>query len=268
MLTVFLAPPEPIAKALDEVVLVQTTGMTLVAAKCRASGADRVRTLTVRGKVGTAVLPDEWGTVPCAVKKSELEGWDYTAGEEQTSMDIRARAVVIDGAPPAILVSVRAGFEHVHRFHALFVGAKEGRVKRAWERGDGQGPAVSRVDLQDGALTFTWTFDYGGEDLADGWYRKRASWDPKKSAIVETDAPAWMVIASTRDSLLAAREIETDLESACGLRDLLVFETDAWPTLAKGKWIVAQPAVSSSSADAQLAALQKCAPDAYVKPVR
>ena len=184
-------------------------------------------------------------------------------------MDIRARPVAIAGAPPSLLVSVQAGFEHTHRSHWLFVGEKDGRVKRAWEGGDGQGPSYSRVDLEDGALYLTTTFDYGGEDFADSWSRRRASWDAKKRVISETDAPAWAAIVASRDSLLSAREVEEALEKACDRRDLLVLETDAWASLAKGAWFVtAPPSKSRAGADAEAAALSKCAPDAYVKALR
>ena len=263
LIAVLLAPPA------SEVVLVQGSSLTLVATTCKAVGAERVRTLTVRGKSGSVEVPADWGTIPCRIEKSEEETWDFVAGEEELSMDIRARPVAITGAHASMLVSVQAGYEHTKRSHWLFVGEKDGRVKRAWDGGDGQGPSFSRVDIADGALFFTSTFDYGGEDLADMWSLKKAAWDPKKRAIVESDVPTWAAIAASRESLLEARAVEAALEKACDRRDLLVLETEGWPKLTKGLFFVTAPPVATKAeADAARGALAKCAPDAYVKAIR
>ncbi len=226
------------------------------------------RALRVRrgGAKRTATLSAPYDTLTCDVKAAG-PGGDWTGGEESTAWTLRLHAVEIPGGPAALLVTHAAGYEHVHRQHALFVADAKG-VARAWEGSEGQGPTSSRVEVQDGRLLFSRTLDLGDGDPADTWALSELHWDAGRKKVVERPAEAWAVILRTEDSVAAVRAAEAKLEAGCQGAKLLAVDANDFPRLTRDKWVVASFQLSRQGADAELQRLMPCAPDAYLKRVQ
>ncbi|AKQ65870.1 hypothetical protein A176_002782 [Myxococcus hansupus] len=214
----------------------------------------------------TATLSAPYDTLTCDVAASESEG-DWTGGEESTSWSLHVRTVSLPGGPTALLITHAAGFEHVHRRHALFIADAKGAT-RAWEGDEGQGPTSSRVEVQDGRLLFSRTLDLGEGAPADTWALSELRWDAGRKKVVTRPAEAWAVILRTEDSLSAVREAEARLEAGCPSAKLLAVDTNDFPRLTRDKWVVASFLPSRQGAEAELQRLRPCAPDAYLKRVQ
>ncbi|MFY1832290.1 hypothetical protein ACN47A_40715 [Myxococcus fulvus] len=227
------------------------------------------RALRVRGGEAkrTATLSAPYDALTCDVAKATEGGWDWGGGEESTSWNLRVRAVALPGGPTALLVTHQAGFEHVHRQHALFVADATG-ARRAWEGREGMGPSSSSVEVQDGRLLFSRTLDLGGGEQADGWALFELRWDAERKKVVERPAEAWAVILRTADTVSEARAAEPPLEAACQGTPLLTVDTNDFRRLTRDKWAVASLHPSRQGAEAVLERLRTCAPGAYLRRVQ
>lgn len=255
-------------EAAREIVLASagsTPRLEAVAGACHGG----LRTLRIRRlpEGDPATLPEPWNTLPCGLAKSSEPGWDWSGGEESTSASVRLQPVELKGGPVALLVTVEAGFEHVHRMHALFLPGPKG-VTRAWEGDEGQGPTSSTVQVDDGGLVFRTTFSVGEEGVEDAWSLTQVRWDVTRKKLVERPASAWGLILATEDSLERARAAEKELEPRCEGTDLLVTSTGGFPRLTQGKWVVARFFPSRQEAETSRKGLRACAPGAYVKRAR
>lgn len=219
------------------------------------------------GAKSTATLSEPYDALTCNVAKSTAPGWSWTGGDESTSWDLHLRAVELQGGPTALLITHAAGYEHVHRQHALFLADAKG-VTRAWEGTEGQGPTSSSVEVQDGRLLFSRTLDIGVGESADRWALTELRWDAGRKKVVERPAEAWAVILRTEDSVPAARVAEAQLEADCKGATLLMVDTNDFARLTRDKWVVASFLPTRQGAEAALRRLRPCAPDAYLKRVQ
>ncbi|NOJ79501.1 hypothetical protein HNV28_14315 [Myxococcus xanthus] len=215
----------------------------------------------------TATLSEPYDALTCDVVKATASGWNWTGGDESTSWTLHLRAVDLLGGPTALLITHAAGYEHVHRQHALFLADAKG-VTRAWEGTEGQGPTSSSVEVQDGRLLFTRTLDIGVGDSADSWALSELRWDVGRKKVVERPAEAWAVILRTEDSVPAARAAEARLEADCKGSTLLMVNTNDFARLTRDKWVVASFLPTRQGAEVALRRLRPCAPDAYLKRVQ
>ncbi|MFB1485243.1 hypothetical protein [Corallococcus sp. RDP092CA] len=215
----------------------------------------------------TATMSEPYGQLTCDVAKASEPGWDWSGGKESSAWDLRLRAVDLKGGPKALLITQRLNFEYVHQQHALFLTDAAG-ITRAWEGVESSGPATSSVDVQGGRILFSHTVDLGDGDLADTWALSELGWDAARKKVTERPAEAWAIILGTETSVIQARAAEARMEAECNGATLLTVDTNEFPRLPQGRWVVASFLTSRKAADTALERLRACAPGASLKRVQ
>ncbi len=184
----------------------------------------------------------------------------WSAGEEEGTVTASARLLPLPGksAPPAVLVSQGAGFEHFKRRHSAYA-VVQGKIKKVWSRAEPAGPHVSWVLSPPGRppvhlSVFLQPDDSGPDKLA----AHELVWSEGRSLLAERGGASGLqgVVAGTYGSVADAQAAR----SAACLADYWVIDT--WPL----KWTLPQryalvlPASRRTAASAEVARLKRCQP--------
>jgi hypothetical protein len=212
----------------------------------------------------TATMPDHWSNTSCGLAR-ESDRW--IAREERFEMSVAVHDAPLGEGVHGVLVSIEAGFEHVHRSHALFVEV-DGVARRVWNDGDSVGPAGSSATPSADGIDFEYSLGWWPEDLdeqPDLWRGERIVWDAGARRAVRSVLFAFATIAGTYQSIAAARADQAAMHSKCRGAQLLVLKTDDLRKLAPGKVALASVATTKAGAQNTLAKLIRCGVRGYVK---
>jgi hypothetical protein len=114
----------------------------------------------------------------------------FATGNEATSVSVAARPVHLDKARTALLVTQRAGWEHLKHHHDLFA-VDNGKLNRLWSGAEGPGPTWSSTDVISGPgqsqqILYFSAFQYPNADMPDTLSVTRIAWDTQHKKIVES----------------------------------------------------------------------------------
>jgi hypothetical protein len=236
------------------------------AGPCRSGSRPLTVQVLVNGRAPdevTATMPDHWSNTPCGLAR-EKDRW--IARKERFEMSIAVHDAPLGDGVHGLLVSIEAGFEHVHRLHALFVEV-DGVAQQVWNDGDSAGPAGSSATPSADAIDFEyslgWPEDF--DDEPDLWRGERIVWEAATRRAVRSARPAFATIVGTYPSIAPARADQAAIHSKCRGTRLLVLKTDDFPRLAPNKVALASVAATRAGARDTLAKLSRCGVQGYVK---
>lgn len=235
---------------------------------CREASRQLTVHLVVNGTATpdrfAATMPEDWSATLCGLARQKDE---WVAREERAAMSLVVRDAPMGGGSHGALISVAAGFEHVHRAHALFLEVG-GVARRVWDRNDGVGPSMSWAIPSSSGIDFVYQLSWRPdllEDLPDAWKGERIEWNPAAKGIARSRLRAYAMIAGTYSTIAAARAEQVALDSKCRVPRLLVLETDEFVKLTPKKVALASIATTTRAARDALIELRRCGVQGYVK---
>jgi hypothetical protein len=217
-----------------------------------------------------------WAADPADTRPAR--GWFN--GEEESSIGLYPRLVWLDARRQGLLVSCEGGFEHVHRWHQLFVGA-DASMKMAWEDGDEVGPRYTwMVPVSQAGhppyFLFLNVFSYPDDTEPDTWSVTRYQWSQARTRLERRGmAGSYATILGSFPAVAEAHAFrkkvnEVGQERKCGLPYLDVLATDVYPKLRPHLYIVAAMSVEKWAAEAKRKNIKACnkSLDPYTKRVQ
>lgn len=184
----------------------------------------------------------------------------WSAGEEEGTVTASARLLPLPGkaAPPAVLVSQRAGFEHLKRRHSAYA-VVQGKIKKVWSRAETAGPHVSWVLSPPGRppvhlSVFLQPDDSGPDKLA----AHELVWSEARSLLTERGGASGLqgVVAGTYESVADAQAARS---TAC-LAEYWVIDTQPLKWALPQRYALVLPASRRAAASAEVARLKRCQP--------
>jgi hypothetical protein len=160
----------------------------------RLVSGDRLLDLAILSWDGTTqdataeAVDAQWGAGDPLGAAPQLKAW--ATGEEANYLSTVARTARVTPKQMGLLVTQRAGWEHLRHRHDLFMndGAK---IHREWSAEEGTGPTwsssdtISNPDKTDQILHYS-AFQQPAPDKPDDLGVSRVSWDLQQQKIVET----------------------------------------------------------------------------------
>ncbi len=188
----------------------------------------------------------------------------WAAGEGEGTVTASARLLFLDGgAPSAVLVSQRAGFEHLKRRHAVYA-VVGGQLRKLWSRVESVGPYVSWVLSPPGRpavhLSVFMQPDAGEPDKLAA---HELVWRNDRSVLVERGGVSGLpgVVAGTFDSVAEAQAARL---SAC-LADYWVIDAEPLKWSLPHRYALLLPAAVRAAASAEVVRLKRCQPAVQAK---
>jgi hypothetical protein len=202
--------------------------------------------------------------------------WFTTSSNDETGSPALLVQQARLGKSNALVVTMEAGFEHLHRVHEAVGGAN---LAKLWSAGEGAGgPRWSTVkvadvdgDAIDEILHFDLT-DFGGlPEEPDLWSMDVLRWDGHRYGKKNDGVPVFAAIIGSHPTLAKARAAKTALSTGARcVSDFLVLSSSSFAALKKDLFVVAALSSEKALAEAALARAKKCNPkvDGYVKRAR
>jgi hypothetical protein len=192
----------------------------------------------------------------------------WSTGEDEGSVSTVARTVRLTPELNGLLVSQRAGFDHLKRSYDLYV-AIANKLVRSWSFEEGNGPTWSTLEVRDAGKNASQNillfngFRYPDDSQPDWLYFTVYSWNPTKNELYSAPAKPVVtaLIAGTYDTVSKARAAQA--KAAC-LSAFWVLTSDAFSRLKQGKFVLAAITAHRPLAERKLARLRSCAPHTSV----